>query len=59
MQDALINKGALYDVIFMDQEMPVMNGFDATMKICNFLNESQIERERQTKIVICSANEVE
>lgn len=43
----------------MDQEMPVMNGFDATMKICNFLNESQIERERQTKIVICSANEVE
>lgn len=43
-----------YDLILMDIQMPVLNGFDATMKIREL--ETNLGRQRRTPIIALTAN---
>tara|TARA_B110001454_G_scaffold219199_1_gene251754 strand:- start:60097 stop:62223 length:2127 start_codon:yes stop_codon:yes gene_type:complete len=48
----LIEKGKTFDLIFMDCQMPIMNGYDATKAIRNYEKESNIH----TVIIALTAN---
>ncbi len=48
-----IKSGLVFDIIFMDINMPVMNGIDATQEILNFEHENNLEH---TPIIALTAN---
>jgi len=51
----IVKSGAIYDIVFMDINMPVMNGIEATHAIIKYEEENNLEH---TPIVALTANAV-